>query len=55
MRERCEKKGGETEGGRRAKLTRLDMVTYWDFVLVEAEDNDITYIAQSFQLLPVTK
>lgn len=60
VRERCEMRrgGGETEGGRRnsrAKLTGLDMVTYWEFVLVEAEYNNITYIALSFQLLPASK
>lgn len=32
-----------------------DMETYWEFVLVEAEYNNITHIALSFQLLPTIK
>lgn len=42
-------------GRRREEEQRGDTVTYWEFVLVEAEYNNITYIALSFQLLPATK
>lgn len=55
-----EGRGGadKTEGGRRnsnAKLTGLDMLTIWEFVPVEAEYNNITYIMLGFQLLLVSK